>query len=149
MYEIEQIIKHRKPMRLIDELHSFDEKSASVLVHVSSNCEFYDSEKQGVPSYIGIEYMAQCIAAKAGINELESGEQPKLGFLLGTRKYKPNVAYFSTGNTLIVKATQLLEDAEGLSVFECSIVTTCQADRVLAKAKINVFQPKDSQAYLQ
>ncbi|MEI6895094.1 MAG: 3-hydroxylacyl-ACP dehydratase [Colwellia sp.] len=153
MYDIEEVIKHRKPMRLVDELLSFDESSASVLVHINTDSEFYQAEQQGVPSYIGIEYMAQCIAAKAGANELASGGALKLGFLLGTRKYTPNVTYFSCGDTLRVSATRLLEDATGLSVFECTIVLDTQAgnqvDKVLAQAKINVFQPEDSATFLQ
>ncbi|PCH94983.1 MAG: 3-hydroxylacyl-ACP dehydratase [Gammaproteobacteria bacterium] len=149
MYDIEEVIKHRKPMRLIDELVSFDESSACVLVNINEKSEFYQAKLQGVPSYIGIEYMAQCIAAKAGANELASGGNIKLGFLLGTRKYKPNVRYFPCGETLIVKVSRLIEDAAGLSVFDCSIVAKNQVNIVLVQAKINVFQPENSAAYLQ
>ena len=105
--------------------------------------------QKGFPSYIGIEYMAQCIAAKAGANELASGGDIKLGFLLGSRKYKPNVAFFFNGETLQVKVTRLLEDAAGLSVFDCVIVAKNQEEVILAQAKINVFQPENSAAYLQ
>jgi len=149
MYNIEEVIKHRKPMRLVDELISFDENSACVLVKINEACEFYQAERQGVPSYIGIEYMAQCIAAKAGANELASGGDIKMGFLLGTRKYKPNVAFFTHGKTLKVSATRLMEDAAGLSVFDCVIVAKDQEEVILAQAKINVFQPEDSATYLQ
>ncbi|MCW8832653.1 MAG: 3-hydroxylacyl-ACP dehydratase [Colwellia sp.] len=149
MYNIEAVIKHRKPMRLVDELISFDEDSASVLVNINEACEFYQADQLGVPSYVGIEYMAQCIAAQAGANELASGGDIKLGFLLGTRKYKPNVTFFSNGKTLKVSATRLMEDAAGLSVFDCLIVATDQEDIILAQAKINVFQPENSAAYLQ
>lgn len=149
MYDIEEVIKHRKPMRLVDQLVSFDDTSACVLVHTHENSEFYQAKQQGVPSYIGIEYMAQCIAAKAGANELASGGVLKLGFLLGTRKYKPTVAFFPCGETLRVTVTQLIEDSAGLSVFDCTIVLNNQVEKVLAQAKINVFQPENSEAYLQ
>lgn len=149
MYDIEEVIKHRKPMRLVDELISFDEDSACVSVTISNESEFYQAQQQGVPSYIGIEYMAQCIAAKAGANELASGGKLKLGFLLGTRKYQPNVAYFPCGKTLQVTATRLMEDTAGLSVFECVIVSSQQPEIILAQAKINVFQPENASAYLQ
>ena len=149
MYDIEKVIKHRKPMRLVDELVSFDENSACVLVNINEESEFYQAKQHGVPSYIGIEYMAQCIAAKAGANELASGGALKLGFLLGTRKYKPNIAFFPSGETLQVRATKLMEDAAGLSVFDCTIVANNQVETILAQAKINVFQPENSAAYLQ
>ena len=147
MYDIEEVIKHRKPMRLVDELLSFDENSACVKVNISNASEFYQADKQGVPSYIGIEYMAQCIAAKAGANELLSGGALKLGFLLGTRKYKSTVTYFNCGDTLEVKATRVIEGVDGLSVFECTIKNNKEAN-ILAQAKINVYQPEDPDAYL-
>ncbi len=149
MYDIEEVIKHRKPMRLVDELISFDENSACVSVTITNESEFYQAQPQGVPSYIGIEYMAQCIAAQAGANELASGGKIKLGFLLGTRKYQPNVAYFPGGETLQVKATILMQDAAGLSVFDCMIVSSQQPEIILAQAKINVFQPDNASTYVQ
>ena len=148
MYDIEQVIKHRKPMRLVDELISFDEDSACVLVKINEESEFYQAERRGVPSYIGIEYMAQCIAAQAGANELACGGDIRLGFLLGTRKYKPNCAFFTCGETLQVTATLLMADAAGLSVFDCKIVAKNQQEIILAQAKINVYQPDNAADYV-
>jgi len=148
MYDIEEIIKHRKPMRLVDKLLSFDEDSACVSIYINEESEFYQSDKLGVPSYIGIEYMAQAIAAQAGANELANGKSIRLGFLLGTRKYKPNVAHFPSGTKLLIKVEKLLIDAAGLSVFDCNIVAENQQEIVLAQAKINVYQPEDSTEYV-
>ena len=149
MYNIEEVIKHRKPMRLVDELISFNESSACVLVNINEDSEFYQDAHQGVPSYLGNEYMAQCIAAQAGANELASGRELKLGFLLGTRRYKPMTTYFKRGITLKVTATRLMEDAAGLSVFDCEIADYNQENTILVQSKVNVFQPEDSAAYLQ
>jgi predicted hotdog family 3-hydroxylacyl-ACP dehydratase len=148
MYDIEEIIKHRKPMRLVDKLICFDEDSACVSADINEDSEFYQSDKLGVPSYIGIEYMAQSIAAQAGANELANDKGIRLGFLLGTRKYKPNVAYFPRGTRLLIKAEKLLVDAAGLSVFDCTIVAEDQPEILLAQAKINVYQPEDSTEYV-
>ncbi|WP_404851480.1 3-hydroxylacyl-ACP dehydratase [Colwellia sp. RSH04] len=148
MYNIEEVIKHRKPMRLVDELISFDEENACVSVTIDENSEFYQVERQGVPSYIGIEYMAQAIAAQAGANELANGKNIRLGFLLGTRKYKPSINYFDLDTTLHITVKRLLIDAAGLSVFDCSIVDKAQPEIMLAKAKVNVYQPEDSTEYV-
>ena len=149
MYDIESIIKHRKPMRLIDELLSFDAKSASVLVSITEQSEFYRAEYGGVPSYIGIEYMAQCIAAKAGANDLFHHKEVSLGFLLGTRKYQPLVTEFVLGQTLKVSVTEITDEEGGLSVFSGQIVDINKPAVILAEAKINVFRPKDSASYLK
>lgn len=148
MYDIEEVIKHRKPMRLVDKLVSFDEERVCVSVSINEDSEFYHADQLGVPSYIGIEYMAQSIAAQAGANELTNGKSIRLGFLLGTRKYKPNTTYFSRGTTLLIKAEKLLIDAAGLSVFDCTIVAEDQQEIILAQAKINVYQPEDSTEYV-
>lgn len=148
MYDIEAVIKHRKPMRLVDQLITFDKTSACVALTISAESEFYQLEQQGVPSYIGIEYMAQCIAAQAGANALASGDNIKLGFLLGTRKYLPKVNYFHRGQTLNISATRLMEDSTGLSVFDCTITERNQPETILAQAKINVYQPNDPQEYV-
>lgn len=148
MYDIEEVIKHRKPMRLVDKLVSFDECRVCVSVRIDEKSEFYQSDKLGVPSYVGIEYMAQSIAAQAGANDLANGKSIRLGFLLGTRKYKPNTAYFSRETTLLIEAEKLLIDAAGLSVFNCTIVAEEQPKILLAQAKINVYQPEDSTEYV-
>lgn len=149
MYDIESILKHRKPMRLIDELLSFDATSASVLVSINEQSEFYRKESGGVPSYIGIEYMAQCIAAKAGANDLLHHKDVSLGFLLGTRKYHPSIPIFLLGQVLQITVSEVVEDHGGLSVFACSIVEASIPEIILAEAKINVFRPENPEAYLQ
>jgi predicted hotdog family 3-hydroxylacyl-ACP dehydratase len=93
--------------------------------------------------------MAQCIAASAGANEKASDSKIKLGFLLGTRKYHPNVAFFNVGDMLIVSASRLIIDASGLSVFDCKISNQNDPETILATAKINVYQPTDTDNYLQ
>ena len=149
MYEIEQVIKHRLPMRLVDKLLTFDDTSAQTEITISHNSLFFDEEAGGVPSYIGIEYMAQTIAAYAGANDLSKNVEPKLGFLLGTRKYKPAVPFFKEGQVLTLETKKVVQDSSGLSVFDCQIWDREDSDKVLVKAAINVFQPEDVEQYIQ
>ena len=41
----------------------------------------------GVPGYVGLEYIAQTIAAHGGLRARAVGEPVRIGFLLGTRRY--------------------------------------------------------------
>lgn len=148
MYPIEQVILHRSPMRLIDELLEFNEISAKVAVTIGPKSEFFSKSINGVPSYVGIEYMAQCIAAFAGANAVSKEGSVSLGFLLGTRKYKPKVKVFKLDQMLIVKAEELMCDSSGLSVFECKIIDGISKE-ILASANVNVFQPDDVNSYFQ
>ena len=59
-------------------------------------------EDAGVPAWAGVEYMAQTIAAHAGVEARARGEPPAIGFLLGTRAYSTSVEKFPNGSKLTV-----------------------------------------------
>ena len=147
-YEIEDVLPHQKPMILIDTLLKYDEDSCCCQVTITSNSPFYCAEKKGVPSYIGSEYMAQTIAAYAGAQALDKNNSVSIGFLLGTRKYKTACSHFSIDKTLDISIKELYQEDSGLRVFECEITDVDNAKLSLVQANINVFQPKDPQAFL-
>lgn len=97
-----------------------------------------------VPAWVGIEYMAQTVAAYSGYQRIRRGKTVDLGFLLGTRHYGCSVGEFPCGMELIVRATLEIEGANGLSVFDCHIT----GEGISAAAKLNVFLPADSKIYL-
>ena len=98
-----------------------------------------------IPVYVGIEYMAQTIAAYSGIHSRLLGEQPKLGFLLGSRKYAPSCSVFPNDSELVIYTEKIIQEDSGLCVFDCTISA---ADNVIVNAKINAFQPPNIDAYL-
>lgn len=102
------------------------------------------SDERGVPAWIGLEYMAQTIAAYAGLQERLVGKPPKIGFLLGTRNYSTNADYFVPGQTLTIRAEVEMVGANGLNVFNCEI----RGNNVRAEAVVNVFQPDDAESFL-
>ncbi|WP_409522556.1 hotdog family protein [Nitrincola sp. MINF-07-Sa-05] len=144
-YDIEAVLPHAHPMILLSEFVEAGESHAHCRVTVAPDSPFFDPATESVPSYVGVEYMAQTIAAFAGANALASGEEVKIGFLLGCRKYQPEVTRFYQGSVLEVRAEKLMMDESGLSVFACRID---QDDKLLVEARLNVFQPEDHQAWL-
>lgn len=144
-YTIEQVLPHAHPMILLTQFIEAGEDHGICTVTISPDSPFFDQQHQAVPSYVGIEYMAQAIAAYAGANRLSRGGQVKIGFLLGCRKYQPAVSYFKNNAELTVQVTQLVMESSGLSVFDCQI---SDQQQVLVTAKLNVFQPEDHQAWL-
>jgi predicted hotdog family 3-hydroxylacyl-ACP dehydratase len=97
-----------------------------------------------VPAWIGMEYMAQTVAAYSGYQRRRQGKAVDLGFLLGTRFYECSVSAFSPGTELMVRAEVDIETHNGMSVFDCRI----KGENIRAAAKLNVFLPKDSSIYL-
>ena len=89
--------------------------------------------------------MAQAIAAYAGALALDANEDVKVGFLLGSRKYKASQAVFLNGQTLSVDVEKLYEEESGLRVFNCAISI---AQEEIVSAKLNVFQPADAEGFI-
>jgi predicted hotdog family 3-hydroxylacyl-ACP dehydratase len=93
-------------------------------------------EGSGVPAWAGIEYMAQTIAAHAGLEARARGEPPELGFLLGTRAYSTSVEEFPIGSRLTVSVEPEVVDAR-FAAFKCVIAL----DRVVATAVVTTYRP--------
>ncbi len=146
-YDINQVLPHQSPMILIDSLEHYDLDSCRCTVAITQHSPFYNTVNKGVPSYIGSEYMAQAIAAFAGAHALDDNDSVQIGFLLGSRKYKTMCPYFALDERLTITIKELYREDSGLRVFECEIISAEQS--VLAQANINVFQPKDPDAFIQ
>lgn len=145
-YSIEAVLPHADPMILLSRLVSYDQDSAVCEVDITADTAFYNEQTQTVASYIGTEYMAQSIAAYAGALALDDNAAVKIGFLIGSRKYKTFSPEFKLGQTLSVSIKKLFQEETGLSVFECNIA---DGELLLAEAKINVFQPEDPVQFLK
>ncbi len=144
LYDIERVIPHRGTLRLIDRLLSWDEDRVAVEVRVPADGPFNDED--GVPAWVGVEYMAQAIAAWAGCQARGRGGEPNIGFLLGTRRYEAQVPNFPAGSLLRVEAVRELLGDNGLGMFACRIL----ADGAeIASANVSVFEPPDAMAYLE
>jgi len=96
----------------------------------------------GVPAYVGIEYMAQAVAAYAGAEGLEHGGAVKLGMLLGSRDYRCRVPVFATGTRLKVRVRKALYQAGGISAMDCRL-TDAGTGQDLAEAQLTVVQVDD------
>ncbi|MGX5914734.1 3-hydroxylacyl-ACP dehydratase [Aliidiomarina sp. Khilg15.8] len=138
MPAIEDLLPHRPPMILLTALLDFDADSVRCVTRVTADSPFFDTALEGVPAYIGIEYMAQTVAAWAGAKARGGRGEKKLGFLLGTRRYAPQVSVFPCGVELVIDATQVLQDDSGLGVYDCSIHSD---NELWASARLNVFHP--------
>jgi len=134
------IIPHKKPMVLIDQVVSVEGLQILAVFTITPNSLFQD-ENGNVPSWIGIEYMAQTIAAFAGFNHKHNNVPIKLGFLLGARTYEAFVDCFLQGKSYLVEATQIYLDS-GLGSFEC-LIKDKLSNIICCSAKVNVYESDD------
>ena len=133
-FAVEDLLPHSGRMVLLDRVIEFDEENMVAEVIVRDDGLF--GHDNAVPAWLGIEYMAQTIAALGGMKRRLAGKTLNPGFLLGTRRYDCNVDIFAVGSVLTVNVKRLVED-QGLGVFDCRIT----AEGILASAKLNVYQP--------
>ncbi len=144
-YDLEKILPHKKPMILIDDIKeiNMDEKYLISEFSINEDKIFFDKSINGVSYLAGIEFMAQTIGCYAFFKS--KLEEPKLGFLLGTRLYKNKIEKFENGKKYNVKVNEIFCDNELVS-FECLIYNI---DGECASAVINAFQPDNAEEYLK
>lgn len=131
-------------MLLLECLLAADDDNAVAQVTVPHDGLFL--QDGGMPAWVGLEYMAQTVAAWAGWQALQAGRPVQLGFLLGTRKYQATQAFFEPGSCLQVHVHRELMADNGLGMFDCRIRA---GEHELAAARISVYEPDEGSEYIQ
>ena len=141
---IEKYVPHRGPMLLLERLLDAGEEHAVAQVYVPRDGMFVQDGV--VPAWVGIEYMAQTVAAWAGWQAVQRSQPVKIGFLLGSRKYEALQPSFAPGSTLRVVVRCELIGSNGLGMFDCQV---WDGSVLAAQARISVFEPENGAAYIQ
>lgn len=136
----ETLMPHSAPMVLIDKLIDAGEDFVHTQVEIRPGIPFF--ENSGVPSYVGLEYMAQNIAVWSGLQSQKQGNSPKIGFLVGSRILTLTIPQFSEGSVLDVFGHMIFHSDE-MASFDCWIE---HKGKRLTEARLNVFQPEDPNA---
>lgn len=127
----ERFTRHRDAMLLLDRLEEMAFDRAVCTWRVPKNHPLFGTP-QGVPVYVGIECMAQCVAVHAGALASLDGHGPPLGLLLGTRLFRASEDFLSEAVKYHVTCRELVRDGQGLASFDCSIerdnstITVCR-----------------------
>ncbi|MDB5772034.1 MAG: beta-ketoacyl-ACP synthase [Burkholderia sp.] len=141
--DVRSLVPHAGQMMLLDRVLSADENNLCAEVVIRSDSMFCGAD--GVGAWVGIEYMAQAIAAHAGYTARLRGEPVKIGFLLGSRRYECARPAFPIGSVLRVSIRCVLLGDNGLGAFACRI----DGDHgVAASGTVSVFQPLDVNEFL-
>ena len=142
-YSVAELVPHSGTMSLLTSIVDYGDDWLRAEVHITPESTFADD--RGVPAWIGLEYMAQTIAAYGGLGERERGGIPKIGFLLGSRKFLCDADILPLGQKLLVNVQVEMLSESGLNVFNCEM----RGQGLSATAVVNVFQPKDADKFLE
>lgn len=145
-WEVRELLPHGGRMSLLSELLRAEPEGLTAQVQISEQDLFFDAALGGVGAWVGIEYMAQTVAAWAGLQSRLGGAEPKIGLLLGSRKYRSERDSFQPGERLEVTARREFQADNGLGQFSCEIWIAGQR---VASATLTVFEPADPAQFLK
>lgn len=142
-FSVEELVMHRGAMSLLDSIIDYGDDWLRAKVEIGRDSMFAD--ECGVPSWVGMEYLAQAIGAFEGLKRRLQGDVPKLGFLVGSRRYACSSDYFKIGQVLTLQIKQEMRAENGLAVFYCELT----GEGVEASSNLNVFQPENAEEFLK
>lgn len=129
---IEQLLPHRRPMVMIDELLSYDQDSA-----VAAKC--FDDNSYGahdgvVAEPLLIEAMAQTVAAFHGKHRRQQGMEPSMGMLVGVNSFE-FMASAKTQRRLEIS----VKIDKVLGQFRIASGTIYQSGKLIAKGEMKFY----------
>lgn len=142
---IETILPHRGTMLLLDKISACNDEALTAHASVCADAWYADADG-AMPAWIGIELMAQAIAAHVSLLAMRAGGRARPGVLLGSRSYQAYLPAFAHDAQLRIETKELLRGDEGHGAYECAIH---HGNVCCAEAVIKVFQPADFQSFIE
>lgn len=92
---------------------------------------------RGVPGWVSVEFMAQCIAVGAGARAAINGRPIPIGLLLGTMALECRVSAFEPGVSYQAACLSIFDDGHGMGSYDCVIE---RDGETMARARLTVKQ---------
>lgn len=141
---IEELLAHRSNMLLVERV--LERRGNTIRVLAKADAGAWYAEADGaMPAWVGIELMAQAVAALVGLVAREADLPPKQGMLLGTREYTSTRPTFTAGTALEVVASEVFKEDNGLAAFDAAIELDGET---VARATLKVYEPADFRSAL-
>ncbi len=142
--DVKDLIAHREPMLLLSRVVGFGDGSLQAEYDIDPAAWY--AEAGAMPCWVGIEVMAQAVAAYVGMESRARGDAIRQGVLLGTRSFKSDADCFYAAAPLGVTVSMQFRDESGLGAFDC---TLSQGGVVVAQATLTVFEPADFKRFME
>ncbi|WP_070108601.1 ApeP family dehydratase [Burkholderia plantarii] len=145
LHDVLDVLPHRDTMLLLDAIVQCTTLDIEARARVRADAWYADREG-AMPAWIGIELMAQAIAAHVGLLAMREGGRARPGVLLGTSGYRAHRFAFEADATLSVTARELLRSEAGHGAYDCAIHL---GGVCCAEAVVKVYQPDDFQTFIE
>ncbi len=134
--EVAELIPHARRMLLLDRVLEHGPEHAVCAVAVDRS-ELFRDALGCVPAWVGIEYLAQCMAVYGSLVARAAGRPPRLGPFIGGRRVTLRVDRFQPGQRLVVAVRHLRGD-RGLVAFDGRIQDDADG-ALLVEGRLNVY----------
>jgi len=142
-WPLDGLLPHAGPMVLLDKVLAVEDETVRAVATVRRDGLFAGPHEPGVPAWVGMEYLAQTIAAWSGVHERARGRPVHPGYLVGARSFHSSVGTIPWGVVLTIEAERLLEDGAGIGVFD-GHVTGAGVEQTV---RLKVYLPGDPDRY--
>jgi predicted hotdog family 3-hydroxylacyl-ACP dehydratase len=140
----EDLLPHKGPICLLDRVIAAGDDVLVATAAFGPESPFCRDGRVG--SWIGLECMAQAVGAWSGYQRLLRGVPPRIGFLLGTRRFDCHRPWLALGHVLRIEVRKVIEMDDGLGQFNGQIF---DADDEVASAVLTVYSPEDPTAVIR
>ena len=136
---IAEVVPHRGRALLLDRIETHETEMTCCVVEIDASTWLRRADGT-VPAWIGIEYMAQCIAAHEGCVARETGRKLEPGFLVRARRVRFHHHELRAGERLAVRVRRLRgRPALGAMAYACEIRAGARPEAPLvAEAQLTV-----------
>ncbi len=138
---VNELVPHEEEMLFLQEVLEHTEAATRCAIDIDMQRRFRDSSGN-IPAWVGIEYLAQVIAAHGGLLERVHGRPPRIGFLLGGRRISYYTSSFHRGQRLEGLARHSWGGVVGPVSFSCELRDR-DTGELLVEGKLNCLWPKD------
>jgi predicted hotdog family 3-hydroxylacyl-ACP dehydratase len=140
----EDLLPHKGAICLLDRVTAVDEDSLVATAVFTPDSQFCRDGRVG--SWVSLECMAQAVGAWSGHQRLVRGAPPRIGFLLGTRRFDCRRPWLALERVFRIEVRKVIEMEDGLGQFTGQ---TFDGDDVVASAVLTVFSPEDAAQLIQ
>jgi predicted hotdog family 3-hydroxylacyl-ACP dehydratase len=133
-WPVDELVLHAAPMLLLDRIVEATADTLEAEASIDKESPLCEGETE-LPAWWGIEYMAQSIAALAGLRERVAGNDVPVGFLTGCRKFNCNKSGIPLGTVFRIHIIELVSLDKSLGAFDCRI----DSEEFCAEARITVY----------
>ncbi len=140
---VSEVVPHAGRMILLDRIVDFSDNAVACIATIRADNP-YLSERGEIGEWVALEYMSQAIAAHSGLEGLMRGEPPRVGLLLGSRKFTCcSPGRLRLGQTLLVSAQRVWQD-EGMAICQASVSDESSGAKLI-EASLSVYLPESEQ----